>query len=116
MTAIQRTVDISESRQLVLDIPKEIPTGKTEMMIVFYPLPEKNLPNTQSHKNAIEKARGIAKRMGATLTVDTFLRWKHDVLTNEEKFLFEECQRDLVERPESFMSLAEYKKQRELVI
>ena len=38
-----------------------------------------------------------------------------DILTNEEKLLFEECQKDLIERPESFMSVAEYKNQRGLV-
>lgn len=84
MTAIQRTVEISENRRLVLDIPKEIPTGKAEMTIVFSPLPEKDLPGPGSHKNAIEKARGIAKRLGAALTVDTFLRWKQDDIALEE--------------------------------
>ena len=39
-----------------------------------------------------------------------------DILTDEEKRLFEECQKDLIEHPESFMSVAEYKNQRGLVI
>ena len=67
-----------------MDVPKEIPTGKTEMMVVFSPLPPKNMPGAQSHKNAIDKARGIAKRLGATLKVDTFLQWKQDDIDLEE--------------------------------
>jgi hypothetical protein len=88
MTAIQKTVEIFADRRLVLDIPTEIPTGKTEMMIVFSPLPktQSGMSNRGSHKNAIEKARGIAKRKGATLTVDKFLRW------NEEDIALEEAQ------------------------
>ena len=84
MTAIQRTVEIAENRRLVLDIPEEIPTGKTEMTIVFSPLPPETGQGTQRHKNAIDKARGIAKRLGAGLSVDTFLRWKQDELALEE--------------------------------
>jgi hypothetical protein len=87
MTAIQKIVEIPVDRRLVLDIPAEIPTGKTEMMVVFSPLSQMQLEKyRRSHKSAIEKARGIAKRKGATLTVDKFLRW------NEEDIALEEAQ------------------------
>jgi hypothetical protein len=37
-----------------------------------------------------------------------------DILSDEDLKLYAECERDLVERPASFVSLAEYKKNREL--
>jgi hypothetical protein len=78
LSSIQRIVDIAENRRLVVDIPPEIPAGKAEMTIVFAPLPPTIEPGARNFKNAINKARGIAKRSGATLTVETFLRWKQD--------------------------------------
>jgi hypothetical protein len=37
-----------------------------------------------------------------------------DILSDEDKALFEECESDLIDRPASFVSLDDYKRQRGL--
>jgi hypothetical protein len=67
MTAIQRTVDIFPDRQVTLDVPANIPVGKTEIMIVFSSVPEPSA--------SWRSLYGMCKNSGDTL--EAFLERKH---------------------------------------
>jgi hypothetical protein len=72
MTAIQRTVDVSPDRQVTLDVPANIPVGKTEIMIVFSPVQVHPKPVTSDSWRSLY---GMCKNSGDTL--EAFLERKH---------------------------------------
>jgi hypothetical protein len=72
MTAIQRTVDISPDRQVTLDVPTNIPVGKTEIMIVFSSVSERSTPEPAASWRSLY---GMCKNSGDTLKA--FLERKH---------------------------------------
>jgi hypothetical protein len=72
--SVAQTVDIPENHRLVIDVPREVPAGKS--ILTFKPVNEAFDPI--KGQEAIERCSGLAKRMGANLSSDEFLemRWK----------------------------------------
>jgi len=80
---IEQTIEVPVSHRISLDLPLELPVGKAKITITPQP-PEK--PTTNAYE-AVEKLRGIAKRMGSTLTVNSFLEMqREDIRLEEEKY------------------------------
>jgi len=77
---IEQTVEIPASRRIFLDLPFELPIGKAKITIT---------PQTKKFvENAYEKVtnlRGLAKKMGSTLTVERFLEMRQEDLSLEEE-------------------------------
>jgi hypothetical protein len=71
---ITQTVDIPESHRLTIDVPREVPAGRT--VLLFKPDTEAFDP--VKGWEAIERCTGLAKRMGINLSSDEFLEmhWK----------------------------------------
>ena len=58
---ITQTVDIPDSRRLIIDVPREIPTGRA--IIAFTPADEKAVPETfMSTDEALASAREIIEK------------------------------------------------------
>ena len=71
---ITQTVDIPENRQLTIDVPCEVPIGRT--ILVFKPVdevPEAKASVRMSAREAIDCCSGITKRLGICLSSDDFL-------------------------------------------
>jgi hypothetical protein len=79
---LEQTVEIPASRRLHLDfeVPVEIPVGKAKITIT----PQVEKPAENIHE-AVKNLRGIAKKMGSTLTVEHFLEMKREELRLEEE-------------------------------
>lgn len=75
---IEQTVDISAGRRLTIDVPLEVPIGRTRVIIQF---PALEPPNPYE---AVERLAGLAKRMGLSLTVDRFLEMRREDVQKEE--------------------------------
>jgi len=76
---IEQTVEIPASRRIFLDLPYELPIGKAKVIITSH--------TKTSAGNAHEKVtdlRGLAKKMGSTLTVERFLEMRQEDLSLEE--------------------------------
>jgi hypothetical protein len=71
---VTQTVEIPADRRIMLEVPCEVPPGKT--ILAFTPI-----ANTYKAKNL----RGLAKRMGSSLTTERFLEMKHEDLHLEEE-------------------------------
>ena len=79
---IEQTIEVPVSHRISLDLPLELPVGKAKITITSQP--EKTITNAYE---AVEKLRGLAKRMGSTLTVDSFLEMQQeDIRLEEEKY------------------------------
>jgi hypothetical protein len=76
---IEQTVEIPASRQIFLDLPFELPVGKAKITITS-PMER---PAGNVHEEII-KLRGLAKKMGSTLTVERFLEMRQEDLSLEE--------------------------------
>jgi hypothetical protein len=76
---IEQTVDIPADRRIFLDLPEDSPAGKAKITVTFEA--DKALPDRYA---ALENLRGIAKRMGSTLTVEQFLAMRREDLELEE--------------------------------
>jgi len=82
---VTQTVDIPANRRLTIDVPKEVPAGKT--VLIFKPVSDassrvktqedidRNFNNTSGINplEAIDRCSGIAKRLGCPLSNDVFL-------------------------------------------
>jgi len=77
---IEQTVTIPANHQISLNLPNELPVGKAKITIT---------PQTEKHsadaRRTIENLRGLAKRMGSTLTVNSFLEMRREDLRLEEE-------------------------------
>jgi len=85
---IEQTIEIPASHRITLDLPPELPAGKAKIIIT--PQTEKHAANAYE---TIESLRGLAKKLGSTLTVESFLEMRHEDLRIEEakyKKLFQE--------------------------
>ena len=87
---IEQTVEIPVDHRLTIDVPQEIPAGKT--VLVFRPVIEDfpcitvqeaidrglglNSPSRIDPMEAIKRCSGIAKRLGCTLSSDDFLEMR----------------------------------------
>ena len=76
---IEQMVDIPESRRISLDLPDYSPAGRAKITVTFEA--DQAVPERYA---AIENLRGIAKRMGSTLTVEQFLAMGREDLELEE--------------------------------
>ena len=76
---IEQTVEIPASRRIFLDLPFELPVGKAKITITSQA--------KMSAGNAHEKVtalKGLAKKMGSTLTVERFLEMRREDVRLEE--------------------------------
>ena len=79
---ITQTIDIPASRRILLDLPFELPAGKAKITIT--PQVKESSGNIYG---AVENLRGLARKMGSTLTVERFLEMRQEDLNLEdEKF------------------------------
>lgn len=85
--SVTQTVDIPANRRLTIDVPCEVPAGKT--IIIFKPVTETSLYMTAQDAidhslgfgsglridpmEAINRCSGITKRLGFNLSSDDFL-------------------------------------------
>ena len=79
---IEQTIEIPANRRIFLDLPPELPMGRAKVTVV----PEMEKPDTRAYE-AVESLRGLAKKMGSTLSVENFLEMtKEDLLLEELKY------------------------------
>jgi len=77
---ITQTVEIPANRQIFLDLPPELPLGKAKVTVT----PQIETPADDVYETAA-KLRGLAKKMGSTLTVERFLEMRQEDLHLEEE-------------------------------
>ena len=77
---ITQTVEIPANRRIFLDLPPELPLGKAKVTVT----PQIETPSDNAYE-AVEKLRGLAKKMGSTITVERFLEMRQDDLRLEEE-------------------------------
>jgi len=76
---IEQTIEIPASHRIFLDLPLELPAGKAKITIT--PQTEKQ---TTTAYETIENLRGLAQKLGSTLTVESFLEMRREDLRLEE--------------------------------
>ena len=77
--SVTQTVEVPASRRLTIDVPREIPVGKT--ILIFKPVAEEAVDRGLGLGNgpridpaeAIRRCCGITKRLGFTFSSDDFL-------------------------------------------
>ena len=74
---IEQTVEIPASRRIFLDLPPELPVGKAKITITS------PVEKPAAYKTVAD-LRGIAKKMGSTITVKRFLEMRQEDLSLEE--------------------------------
>jgi hypothetical protein len=72
---VTQTVEIPADRRIMLEVPSEIPPGRT--ILTFTPV--------ANACKVVENLRGAAKKMGSTLTTERFLEMRRDDLNLEEE-------------------------------
>jgi len=77
---IEQTIEIPASRRVFLNLPLDLPTGKAKITIT--PQVKETSGNIYG---AVENLRGLAKKMGSTLTVERFLEMRQEDLNLEEE-------------------------------
>jgi hypothetical protein len=77
---IEQTVEIPVSHRLVIDVPPEVPAGKTRVVIQFpKAIPtEDEAVRPMTAKEAIEYCRGLTKRLGCKVSGDTVLEARRE--------------------------------------
>ena len=79
---IEQTIEIPADHRIFLDLPLELPVGKAKITVT--PQMEKSVANGYE---AVANLRGLAKKMGSTLTVERFLEMRQeDLLLEEAKY------------------------------
>ena len=79
---ITQTVEITADRRIFLDLPLDLPVGKAKVTVT--PQPEKPPANVYETATSL---RGLAKKMGSTLTVEQFHEiQREDSRLEEEKY------------------------------
>ena len=81
---VTQTIDIPANRRVFLDLPPELPVGRAQVELKVLPFPRQEKSAAGIYETATS-LRGIAKKMGSTLTVEHF----HEMM-REEKILEEE--------------------------
>ncbi|MDR1839743.1 MAG: hypothetical protein LBQ93_09220 [Treponema sp.] len=76
---IEQTVEIPASRRIFLDLPFNLPVGKAKITITSPT--EKSAENTHERVTSL---KGLAKKMGSTLTVEHFFEMRQEDLQLEE--------------------------------
>jgi len=72
---VEQTVEIPASRRISLDLPLELPLGKAKITITSHT--EKSVADVYEASTGL---RGLAKKMGSTLTVQRFLEMRREDL------------------------------------
>ncbi|MDR2923223.1 MAG: hypothetical protein LBU85_07775 [Treponema sp.] len=79
---IEQMIEVPVNRRISLDLPLELPVGKAKITIT----PQVDHPNANAY-GTIENLRGLAKRMGAAVTMENFLEMRReDVRLEEDKY------------------------------
>jgi hypothetical protein len=82
---IEQTVEIQSDRRLVLDLPPELPVGRARVAVTVTPerneTPEER--RRRSHE-AVERCRGLGKRLGSKVTSDDVIADHREELAREE--------------------------------
>ena len=79
---IEQTIEVPVNHRIFLDLPLELPVGKAKITIT----PQTEKPAANAYES-IENLRGLAKKKGSTLTVESFLEMRReDARLEEEKF------------------------------
>ena len=89
--SVTQTIDIPASHRLTIDVPREVPTGKT--IIVFKPAAEASICMTAQEAmdrglgfgsgpridpaEAVERCSGIMQQLGFSFSSDDFLAMRH---------------------------------------
>jgi hypothetical protein len=85
---IEQTVEIQSDRRLVLDLPPDLPTGRAREEVTV--TPERNeTPEERSRRfsEAIERCRGLGKRLGSKVTSnDVIAGHREDLALEEAKY------------------------------
>ena len=81
---ITQTINIPANRRIFLDLPSELPIGRAqvEFRVISFPDQEKMSANAYE---ATLNLRGLAKKMGSTLTVESFHKMMRDDKTLEDE-------------------------------
>jgi len=80
--SITQTVEVPSSHRLIIDVPREIPTGPVVLTFTPQTTPKNecfgsNPPfDPVKAREAIENCSGLAKRLGVNLSVDEFLEMR----------------------------------------
>ena len=77
---ITQTVEIPANRRLFISLPVELPLGKAKITIT----PQTEIPPAENYK-IIANLRGLAKKMGSTLTMKSFQEMQQEDLRLEEE-------------------------------
>ena len=70
---ITKTVEITADRRIFLDLPPELPLGRAEVTVAT----KTEKLSLASHE-AVANLRGLAKKIGSTLTVERFLEMRRE--------------------------------------
>jgi len=76
---VEQTVEILASRRIFLNLPLELPMGRAKITVTS----QVEKPAATSCEAAVN-LRGLAKKMGSTLTVERFLEMRQEDLRLEE--------------------------------
>ena len=98
--SVTQTVEVPASHRLTIDVPREIPTGKT--VLIFKPVAETPVRMTAQEAidrglgfgggpridpaEAISRCSGITKRLGFTFSSDDFLAMRRQDKELEDRF------------------------------
>jgi hypothetical protein len=77
---IMRTVEIPADRRVFLNLPLELPVGKAKVTVTS----QMEKPSVNVY-DAVTNLRGIAKKMGSTLTMEHFHEMQREDLRLEEE-------------------------------
>ena len=82
-----QTIDIPADRRITFEVPREIPIGRAQFEFKVIPFVKKEEKPAADPYEAITSFRGIAKKMGSTLTVEQFHEMmREDKALEEEKY------------------------------
>jgi hypothetical protein len=81
MMTIEQIIKVPANHRVLLDLPVELPTGWAKITIT----PQIKEPVNTNAYGTVENLRGLAKKMGSTLTGERFLDMKHEDLCLEEE-------------------------------
>jgi hypothetical protein len=76
---IEQTIEIPANHRVLLDLPLDLPAGKAKITIT----PQTETPTINAYET-LENLRGLAQKLGSTLTVDSFLEMRREDLRLEE--------------------------------
>jgi hypothetical protein len=79
---IEQTVEIQSDHRLVLELPPELPVGRARVEVTVMPEPDE--ARRQRFREAIEKCRGLGKRLGSKVTSDDIIKGRREDLALEE--------------------------------